>query len=194
MDTTNGSSYGVSEWALALMLDRASQRRRAVPRHRRPQGRRSIRCPGTTRAFKPDELTGKTVGLIGCGIIGRRLLELLEPFHTTIYVYDPYVPRELADIYDITFTSLDNVLSLSDVVVCLAPDHARRPAGMLGAREFDLMRDGARLRQRVARRDRPDRRADRQAARGPDRGLRSTSSTRSRSRSIRRSATCATSS
>ena len=90
--------------------------------------------PWDERAFKPDELTGKTVGLIGCGIIGRRLLELLEPFHTTIYVYDPYVPRELADVYDITFTSLDNVLSLSDVVVCLAPitpatrGHARRRA------------------------------------------------------------------
>ena len=57
-------------------------------------------------------------------------------------MYDPYVPRELADVYDITFTSLDNVLSLSDVVVCLAPI---TPAtqGMLGAREFDLMRDGA---------------------------------------------------
>ena len=51
------------------------------------------------------ELTGKTVGLIGCGIIGRRLLELLEPFRCTIYVHDPYVPRELADIYDVTFTT-----------------------------------------------------------------------------------------
>ena len=88
------------------------------------------------------ELTGKTVGLIGCGIIGRRLLELLEPFHTTTYVYDPYVPRELADVYDVTFTSLDNVLSLSDVVICLAPiTPATR--GMLGAREFDLMHDEA---------------------------------------------------
>ena len=98
--------------------------------------------PWESRAFKPDELTGRTVGLIGCGIIGRRLLELLQPFHNEIYVYDPYVPRELADIYDITFTSLDNVLSLSEVVICLAPI---TPAtqGMLGAREFDLMQDGA---------------------------------------------------
>src|SRR6185369_6516982 len=49
---------------------------------------------------------------------------------------------ELADIYDVTFTTLDNVLSLTDVVVCLAPiTPATR--GMLGAREFGLMRDGA---------------------------------------------------
>jgi phosphoglycerate dehydrogenase-like enzyme len=97
--------------------------------------------PWDERRFKPDELTGRTVGLIGCGIIGRRLLELLEPFGCEIFVHDPYVPKELADIYDVTFTSLDKVLSLSDVVVCLAPI---TPAtkGLLGAREFALIKDG----------------------------------------------------
>lgn len=95
-----------------------------------------------TRELKSNELSGRTVGLIGCGIIGRKLLDLLQPFHNTIFVYDPYVPRELADIYDVTFTSLDKVLSLSDVVICLAPiTPATR--GMLGAREFGLMRDGS---------------------------------------------------
>jgi phosphoglycerate dehydrogenase-like enzyme len=141
VDTTNGSSYGVAEWALALTLvglRNAGEQFRDITERKAP----FHSVPWDERAFKPDELTGRTVGLIGCGIIGRRLLELLEPFHTTTYVYDPYVPRELADVYDITFTSLDNVLSLSDVVVCLAPiTPATR--GMLGAREFDLMRDGS---------------------------------------------------
>jgi phosphoglycerate dehydrogenase-like enzyme len=141
VDTTNGSSYGVAEWALALTLvglRNAGEQFRDITDRKAP----FHSVAWDERAFKPDELTGKTVGLIGCGIIGRRLLELLEPFHTTTYVYDPYVPRELADVYDITFTSLDNVLSLSDVVVCLAPiTPATR--GMLGAREFDLMRDGS---------------------------------------------------
>ena len=141
VDTTNGSSYGVAEWALALML--VGLRNAGEQFHdiidRKPAFHS---VPWNERAFKPDELTGRTVNLIGCGIIGRRLLELLEPFRTTIFVYDPYVPRELADIYDITFTSLDNVLSLADVVVSLAPI---TPAtkGMLGKREFDLMRDNS---------------------------------------------------
>ena len=141
VDTTNGSSYGVAEWALAMTmigLRNAGEQFRDII-DRKPAFHT---VPWESRAFKPDELTGRTVGLIGCGIIGRRLLELLEPFHTTTFVHDPYVPRELADIYDVTFTSLDNVLSLSDVVVCLAPI---TPAtkGMLGAREFALMRDGS---------------------------------------------------
>jgi phosphoglycerate dehydrogenase-like enzyme len=82
------------------------------------------------------------VGLIGCGIIGRRLLELLAPFRCKVYVHDPYVPRELADIYDVTFTTLDHVMELSDVVICLAPI---TPAtkGMIGARELALLQDEA---------------------------------------------------
>lgn len=140
VDTTNGSSYGVSEWALAMAMiglrnAGAWFRRIVIDRQERfyPafQG---------DRGFRMGELTGRTVGLIGCGIIGRRLLELLAPFQCTTYVHDPYVPRELADIYDVTFTSLDHVMALSDVVICLAPI---TPAtkGMLGARELGLMRD-----------------------------------------------------
>jgi phosphoglycerate dehydrogenase-like enzyme len=141
IDTTNGSSYSVAEWALALAmigLRNAGEQFRAVI-DRRPWFHS---LPWDQRSIRPDELAGKTVGLIGCGLIARRLLELLQPFRNTIYVYDPYVPREFADVYDLTFTSLDNVLSRSDAVICLAP---LTPAteGMLGAREFHLMRDYA---------------------------------------------------
>lgn len=40
------------------------------------------------------DLWGKSVGLVGCGFMGRRLLELLRPFQTTVFVYDPYLPAE----------------------------------------------------------------------------------------------------
>ena len=142
VDTTNGSSYGVAEWALTLAmigLRNAGSLFRGLAFEKRasffPE---FFTDPGWQRA----ELTGKTVGLIGCGIIGRRLLELLGPFRTRTFIYDPYVPRELADVYDVTFTSLDNVLSLAQVVFCLAP-LTPGTKGMLGIREFDLMRDDA---------------------------------------------------
>jgi phosphoglycerate dehydrogenase-like enzyme len=138
VDTTNGSSNSVAEWALALMLigvrNGGQQFRDVLAR-----GPWYHDTPWVDRELKPVELTGKTIGLIGCGLIGRRLLELLRPFRTEAYIYDPYVPGELADIYDVTLTTLESVLSLSDVVVCLAP---LTPAtkGMLGEREFALMR------------------------------------------------------
>jgi phosphoglycerate dehydrogenase-like enzyme len=142
VDTTNGSSYGVAEWALAMALvglRNAGALFRRIVVDREPEFYPAfLDDPG----FHRGELTGRTVGLIGCGIIGRRLLELLAPFRCRVVVHDPYVPRELSDVYDVTFTSLDHVLSLSDVVVCLAPiTPATR--GMLGRRELGLIRDDA---------------------------------------------------
>ena len=120
VDTTHGSSYPVSEWALAMML--IGLRNAGCLFRRMIAG--EIITQESKRAdpsFFNGELSGKRVGLIACGHIGRRLLDLLRPFHCDILVHDPHVPRVLADIYDFSLTSLDAVMARSDVVVCLAP-------------------------------------------------------------------------
>jgi phosphoglycerate dehydrogenase-like enzyme len=139
VDTTNGSSYPVSEWALALILmalrNAGSHFRRLIAGEVVRQGRDD---PG----YRYGELTGKRVGLIGCGHIGRRLLEYLRPFRVDVRVYDPYLVPELADVYDFRLLpSLERVFSDSDVVVCLAP-LTPRTRGMIGARELDLLPPG----------------------------------------------------
>jgi phosphoglycerate dehydrogenase-like enzyme len=142
VDTTNGTSYGVAEWALALAL--IGLRSAGALFRRLIVERQETFLPEylEDRGYRSGELSGKTVGLIGCGIIGRRLLELLEPFGCTAYVHDPYLPRELADVFGFTLTSLEGVLSLAEVVFCLAPiTPATR--GLLGARELGLMQDDA---------------------------------------------------
>ncbi len=143
VDTTQGSSYPVAEWALAMMLvglrNAGALFRKMIAHERVFENQVERRSdPGYLRG----ELTGKRVGLIGCGHIGRRLLELLRPFRVEALVSDPYVPREFSDVLDITLTSLDNVLSLPDVVVCLAPI-TPGTRGMIGAREIELLRPGA---------------------------------------------------
>ncbi len=87
-------------------------------------------------------LTGKRVGLIGGGHMARRLIKLLRPFETEIWVHDPYLPREMAEALGFVQTSLDNVMSKCDIVVCLVP---LTPAtkGMLSDREFGLLKPGA---------------------------------------------------
>ncbi|NMB90131.1 MAG: hydroxyacid dehydrogenase [Chloroflexi bacterium] len=42
------------------------------------------------------ELHGKTVGLIGAGMIGTHVIELLQPFSVNILLYDPFVSQEEA--------------------------------------------------------------------------------------------------
>ncbi|MFG1912109.1 NAD(P)-dependent oxidoreductase [Kribbella sp. NPDC048928] len=142
VDTTNGSSDPVAEWALALMLIGL----RNAGAHFRRLVRGELLWPDRT-VFQSDpgylrgELTGKTVGLIAAGLIGRRLIELLRPFGVHVLVSDPGVPDLLAGVYDLDLTDLDTVMARSDVVVCLAP-LTDRTAGLVGPAQIRAMRPG----------------------------------------------------
>ena len=135
VDTTHGSSYPVAEWALGLIL---------ISLRNAGESFRNILAGDTDKPARDDfgfvhgELTGKRVGLIGCGHIGRRLVKLLQPFEVEVRVYDPYLANEMPDAIGVVKTSLENVLSKSDVIVCLAP-HTPATAGMIGRRELDLI-------------------------------------------------------
>jgi phosphoglycerate dehydrogenase-like enzyme len=138
VDTTNGTSYPVAEWALALII---ISLRNAGMHFRNMIAGNTSRAPGDP-GYLHGDLTGKRVGLIGCGHIGRRLIKFLKPFDVDLYVYDPYLPREMAEALGFTLTSLDFVLSGTDAMVCLAPI-TPRTAGMIGQRELDLIPSGA---------------------------------------------------
>ena len=137
VDTTNASSYPVSEWALAMIL--------VCLRNGGGHFRRMIagqtRSDRTVMVGMPGVLWGRRVGLIGCGHMGRRLMKFLRAFETEIWVHDPYLPQELPEALGFLQTSLENVLSC-DVVVCLVP-HTPRTRGMLGKAEFALLRPGS---------------------------------------------------
>lgn len=141
VDTTHGSSWPVAEYALALAVFGLRDTGRFI---RKMYDHVTV---GNARTDEPErvsnrELTGRRVGLIGFGHIGWRLVELLRPFRVEIIAYDPYAPRELAEVCDVDFTDLDSVMATSDVVVCLAPlmDGTR---GMIQEKHLRLMADGS---------------------------------------------------
>ena len=138
VDTTNGSSYPVAEWALGLIL--VSLRNAGARFREFIAGEPEKAAAGRTKTR--GILTGKRVGLIGCGHIGRRLIEFLRPFKAEVWVYDPYLSGEMADAVGFLQTSLDNVMSQCDAVVCLAP-MTPQTEGMIGPRELGLIRSGA---------------------------------------------------
>src|SRR4051812_35414633 len=118
VDTTHGSSLPVAEWALGLMLIGL---RNAAEHYRRLIGGEEDRRSKDDPGYRGGELTGQTVGLIGLGHIGRRLIELLAPFRCRLLVHDPYVPKEVALAVGAQLTSLERVMADSQVVVCCAP-------------------------------------------------------------------------
>ncbi|HET7769325.1 MAG TPA: NAD(P)-dependent oxidoreductase [Chloroflexota bacterium] len=140
LDTTNGSSYPVSEWALALMMVAL---RNAGQYFRQLINGERVHAPHDDVGYLHGELTGKRVGLIGCGHIGRRLLTFLKPFDVDVRVYDPYLAPEVPDAYDFKWTdSLEQVFRESEVVVCLAP-LTPRSKGMIGAAQLDCLQANA---------------------------------------------------
>ena len=89
------------------------------------------------------ELSEMTVGLIGYGHIGTKVVRLLKPFGCRILVCDPYVPLSAQDREDdVEQVDLDTLLKRSDVVSL----HARvteETKGFLAAPQFARMRPGA---------------------------------------------------
>jgi D-3-phosphoglycerate dehydrogenase len=89
------------------------------------------------------ELSEMTVGLIGYGHIGTKVVRLLKPFGCRIVVSDPYVPLTPEDRADgVRQVDLDTLLQQSDVVSL----HARvtdETKGFLAAPQFARMKKGA---------------------------------------------------
>ena len=83
--------------------------------------------------FRAWELAGRTAGLVGLGAVGRALRWRLRGLGMEVLAYDPYAP-------DAT-SGLDELLERSDVVSLHAPV-TPETAGMIGAGQFERMRDG----------------------------------------------------
>ncbi len=85
-----------------------------------------------------------TVGVIGYGQVGTRVVRLLRAFGCTVLVYDPYVQLSADDrAAGVTQVStLDALLARSDVV-SMHPRVTAETTGMIGAAEFARMRRGA---------------------------------------------------
>jgi phosphoglycerate dehydrogenase-like enzyme len=90
---------------------------------------------------KLEELTGKTVLLVGYGSIGKDIERMLEPFHVEL-IRVARSPRKDPRVHPVS--ELDSLLPLADVVVLILPLTAESK-GLIGARQIDLMRQGALL-------------------------------------------------
>lgn len=90
-----------------------------------------------------EEISQMTIGVIGYGHIGTRVVRLLKAFGAKILVADPYVQLSAEDKRDgVRHVSLNELLRESDVVTL----HARvtpETQGFIGAKEFAAMRRGA---------------------------------------------------
>ena len=89
-----------------------------------------------------QHLSGSTVGIIGASDVGQEVIRLLQPFHVRIMVYDPYLLPEKAQILGVEKVELNHLMLSSDIVSIHAPN-LPSTQNMIGARELQMLRDGA---------------------------------------------------
>jgi D-3-phosphoglycerate dehydrogenase len=101
---------------------------------------------GTLSGTPPQgfELTGRTVGVVGMGSVGRRTAALFRnAFGAPLLAFDPFAPDgAFAEVGAERYTSLDAMLSQIDLLtlhIPLTPD----TANLIDGRRLDLMRRDA---------------------------------------------------
>ena len=97
---------------------------------------------GTWRQHVGGLLSGRTVGIIGCGFIGKDLVELLQPWGCTILANDILDFPDFFARYGVTPVGLEELLQRSDVVTLHVPlDESTR--NMISADRLLLMKPSA---------------------------------------------------
>ncbi len=87
-------------------------------------------------------LNGKTVGIVGCGNIGSRVLKKIQGFGVETVVCDPYLSEKRFREICCRHTPLEELLKKSDIITIHVPvtDETR---GMFNLEKFALMKKSA---------------------------------------------------
>lgn len=126
-------SPAVAETTLAMMLNGLRDFPHMIER---------MKADGWGRARGALDLTGKSVGLIGFGMIAKRVAELLQPFQVDLRVFDPYIDEGVVAEYGGELVGLDELMTHS-LVLSVHAGLTDETMGMIGARELALLPDRA---------------------------------------------------
>ena len=95
-----------------------------------------------SRPFRGRGVFGETVGIIGVGMVGRALCQLLRPFELEVIVCDPYLEEEEAAALGVESVSMEDVFQRSYVIGNHLPNLPSL-RGVLNAALFSRMRENA---------------------------------------------------
>ena len=134
MNTPGANANGVAEEVIAMML--------ADARH-------IVAADNTTRAggwekknYMGREVTGKTVGIVGLGNIGRLVAKRLKGFECRILGYDPLITSDRLRDLGIESATLEEIFSQCDYVTLHIPG-GENTRGLVGTALLGLMKKGA---------------------------------------------------
>lgn len=133
---SGANKEAVAEHALAFMLALSKK----IPQSDREMRRRS---EFDRFLFSGNNLTEKTVGIVGIGQIGSRVAELCKGlFNMTVLAYDPYLTAEQIAARGATKVGLEELMRRSDFVTLHCP-RTNETFGLIGYDQVAMMKPTA---------------------------------------------------
>jgi phosphoglycerate dehydrogenase-like enzyme len=132
----SANAYPVAEYTLAMIL---------LAGKRVPDYIRGYASDPALYDQAPDPTIGnfnRTVGIVGASRVGRRVIELLQPFDLEVLLYDPYLDSDDPVHDGARQVTLDQLFAESTIVSVHAP-LLPETVGMIGQHELALLPDGA---------------------------------------------------
>ncbi len=136
MNTPFGNSITTAEHAIALML--------ALARQLSAADRSTQAGKWEKSRFMGAEITGKTLGIVGCGNIGSIVAERALGLKMKVAAYDPFLSAERAVALGVEKVELDELFHRADFVTLHTPltDSTRN---IIDAKAIAKMRKGVRI-------------------------------------------------
>src|SRR6478735_2886373 len=136
MNTPFGNSITTAEHAITLMLALARQI---------PQADTSTQAGKWDKnRFMGVEITGKVLGIIGCGNIGSIVAERAIGLHMRVIAYDPFLSPERAQDLGVEKVDLDDLLTRADFISLHTPMTAQTK-NILSADNLAKTKQGVRI-------------------------------------------------
>ncbi len=136
MNTPYGNSITTAEHAIAMMFALARQL---------PEADLSTRAGKWEKSrFMGVELTGKTLGIIGCGNIGGIVAMRATGLKMRVVAFDPYLSQERALELGAEKVELDELLARADIITLHTP-LTENTRNVLNAQSLAKCRKGVRI-------------------------------------------------
>jgi D-3-phosphoglycerate dehydrogenase len=136
MNTPFGNAITTAEHAIAMMFALARQI---------PEASASTKAGKWEKnRFMGVELTGKTLGLVGCGNIGSIVADRANGLRMKVVAYDPFLSEKRALEIGVEKVELDALIARADIVTIHAP-YTEQTKNILSRERIFAMRKGARL-------------------------------------------------
>lgn len=136
MNTPGANSIATAEQAMGLML--------ALSRHTALAHASLLAGEWRRTEFVGVELNGKTLGIVGCGRIGRLVAQRAQAFNMNVVAFDPFVSEEVGRQLGILLIDFDDLLAQSDYIT-LHTAATPETEKMINAETLAQMKPGVRL-------------------------------------------------